>query len=109
MSKRLKHILAVLLLLVFIIPTAVKLLDSSFHHHFYFFLPVKQDDVFHNYHQTCPIPGFTLAFFSVQEQLHITEEKNYYSQIFIKLPPEPFVPEINSSTLLRAPPLLDKL
>ncbi len=105
MSKRLKHILAVLLLLVFITPTAVKLLDNSFHHHFYFFLPVKQGDVFHDYHQTCPIPGFNLAFFSVQKQIQVTEEKTYCSQIFIKLPPEPFVPEINSSTLLRAPPL----
>jgi hypothetical protein len=105
MSKRLKHILAVLLLLVFITPTAVKLLDSSFHHHYYFFLPVKQGDVIHNFHQTCPIPGFTLAFFSVQKQIHVTGKKTFCNQIFIKLPEEPFVPDIKSSTLLRAPPV----
>ncbi len=105
MSKKLKHILTILLLLVFITPTVVKLLDSAFHHHYYFYFSGKQGDVVHEYHHTCPIPGFTLTFFSVQKQIHITHKDSYLSEIFIPLPPKPFPPETNPSVLLRAPPL----
>ena len=109
MSKKLKHILAVLLLLVFITPTTVKLLDEAFHHHFYFFYSEKKSEILHEYHRTCPIPGFNLALFSLQKQIHIVEKKEYCSDILLALPLGHFSFELNLSTLLRAPPLLDKI
>lgn len=104
MSKKLKHILAVLLLLVFVTPTTVKLLDRGFHHHYYFNFSAKQGEVLHVYHPTCPIPGFTFAFFSIQQGSPLKQEKIFCSQVYFPLPPEPFVLEINPSSYLRAPP-----
>ena len=109
MSKKLKHLLAVLLLLVFVTPTTVKLLDESFHHHFYFSYSGKKSETLHEYHRTCPIPGFNLAFFSLQKQIHVIEKKEYCGDILLPLPIGHFSFELNLSTLLRAPPLLDKI
>ncbi len=109
MSKKLRHILAVSLLLVFITPTAVKLLDDAFHHHIYFHSKVKNSDVWHTFHKTCPIPGFTLSFFTAQRQIHEKEKRTYCAKVFIRFVPGLFSNELNYSTLLRAPPLSGKI
>jgi hypothetical protein len=108
MSKKLKYILAVSLLWVFLLPTTVKLLDSSFHHHVVFHSRFKADQVWHTYHHTCPIPGFTLSFYTFQHHLQQEEKRRFCSKIVIALPPEHFRTTVNSSVLLRAPPLSDK-
>jgi hypothetical protein len=106
MSKKLRNILAVSLLLVFITPTTVKLLDEAFHHHVYFHSKVKNSDVLHSFHRTCPIPGFTLSFYTIQKQTYKKEKRIFYAKVFVTFIPELFSSELNYSTLLRAPPLL---
>jgi len=109
MSKRLRHILSVLLLLVFITPTAVKLLDNTFHHHVFFSSRVKKGTVLHQYHRTCPIPGFTLSFYTVQKQTHQKSKQKFFAKVLIYFPHRLFSSELNYSTLLRAPPLSEKI
>ena len=109
MSKKIRHILAVSLLLVFVTPTTVKLLDEAFHHHVYFPLNGKSDEVVHVYHSTCPIPGFTLSFYTAQNPVHVIEKQIYLGEVVVIFPKEHFSSELNSSALLRAPPLSDKL
>ncbi len=106
MSKKLRNILAISLLLVFITPTTVKLLDETFHHHVFFHSKVKNSDVWHTFHRTCPIPGFTLSFYTIQKQIHKKEKRTFYTKAFINFIPELFSTELNYSSLLRAPPLL---
>ena len=104
MSKKLRNILAVSLLLVFITPTTVKLLDETFHHHIFFHSKVKSD-VWHTFHRTCPIPGFTFSFYTVQNKTFKKEKRIFYAKVFIDFIPELFSNELNYTTLLRAPPL----
>jgi len=109
MSKKLRNFLAVLLLLVFITPTAVKLLDEAFHHHVFFYFNEKSGDVLHTYHRTCPIPGFTLSFYTLQKTIHVKEKQQYCDKVLIIFPKEHFSSELNTSVSLRAPPLLDNI
>lgn len=106
MSKRLRHILAISLLLVFITPTTVKLLDEVFHHHVFFHSKEKNSNVWHSFYRTCPIPGFTLSFYTIKKQIHKKEKRTFYAKVFINFIPESFSTELDYSTLLRAPPLL---
>ncbi len=100
MSKKLRHILAISLLLAFITPTAVKLLDKAFHHHVYFHSKVKNSDVWHTFHRTCPMPGFTLSFYTTQKKIHVKEKRTYFAKVFISFVPRLFSNELNYSLLL---------
>ncbi|UBM61066.1 hypothetical protein LA303_06450 [Candidatus Sulfidibacterium hydrothermale] len=108
MSKKIRHIVAVSLLLVFLTPTTVKLLDEAFHHHFSFHTKVKTDSVFHTYHHTCPIPGFTLSFYTVQKQFRQKEKRSYCKRFYLHFISSFFSSGLNYSTLLRAPPFQTK-
>ncbi len=105
MSKKIRQFFAVLLLLVFITPTAVKLLDDAFHHHLFYAKQSAAKNVWHSYHRTCPIPGFTLSVFSVEQPTGAVEKPKHYTLLYILFTRQFFSSVLDASTLLRAPPL----
>lgn len=109
MTKKLKQLLAILLVFIFLTPSTIQFLDYAFHHHFYFFSAEKQDKVLHEYHRACPIPGFHLAIYTLQKLIHETEKSVCFDKLVIVFPQEYFSFELDFSFLLRAPPFLDKV
>jgi len=109
MSKKIRQLFAFSLLLVFLTPTAVKLLDDAFHHHLYYAKQHGESSEWVTYHRTCPIPGFTLSIFSLEKQDRVIEKPKYGTRLF-PFPPQQFsIFELNVSTLLRAPPASDNI
>jgi hypothetical protein len=104
MTKRLRHILTITLLLVFFTPTAVKVLDSAFHHHELFFGKTGKSTL-HLFHRTCPIPGFTLSQFTVQKVAHQGEKLRHFTRLYLNYSLPLFSTAPYYSFLLRAPPL----
>ncbi len=108
MSKKIRHLIAFLLLWVFFTPVAGKLLDETFHHHYFFHTRVK-GQVVHLYHRACPIPGFTLSFFTAQKPIHPREKQAHFTRVYPGYRPARFSSLLDYATLLRAPPLSDGL
>lgn len=105
MTKKLRNIIALLLVVVFILPLAGKFLDGLFHEHDHFHCTVKNEAHFHAYHEKCPIPNYKLSFFSVAKQIqpvakqiYLKELKNNYRFVY-------YCKHSKYSFLLRAPPI----
>ena len=105
MTKKLKNIISITLVFIFLIPMTIKLLDGAFHHHEHFHCTAKTEKHFHKYHEKCPIPGFELSFFSVEKFFQTLQKHDFcveQSDIYN------FTPCCNYSEysfLLRAPPI----
>lgn len=105
MTKKLKNIITITMLLIFITPLSIKLLDGLFHHHDYFHCNAKNEKHFHKKHEKCPILSFELSFFSFEENRQNTQNHFYSIQ---KNDNYNFVNCCNNSKysfLLRAPPI----
>ena len=85
-------------------PVAVKFFDSSFHHHKHFICTAKNVKHFHEYHETCPIPGFVLSFYSLNKILHINHKVFYYEYLTNNILTG-YCKKPKYSFLLRAPPV----
>jgi|GEM_PF-737102 hypothetical protein len=110
MTKKLKKIISLTLVFIFMTPMTIKLLDGLFHHHYHFHCNAKNEKYFHEYHKKCPILNFELSLFSVEKHIQTTQ-KHHYS---VKLNDNyNFVYCCNNSKysfLLRAPPIFtDKI
>lgn len=77
MIKKLKNIISISLVIVFLMPMTIKILDGLFHHHDHFICTAKNEKHFHEHHEKCQIPGFELSFFSVEKHIQTTE-KTYF-------------------------------
>lgn len=77
MTQKLKNIILLILVFIFMTPITIKLLDGLFHHHDHFHCTAKNENHFHQYHKKCPIPSFELSFFSVEKHVQSTH-KNYF-------------------------------
>jgi len=104
MVQNKKNIIPVLLIVVFLLPTTIKLIDGFFHHHDHFICTAKNEKHFHKHHEKCPIPSFEFSLFSKEEPKQVkykqpfgTEIANVYSYIYCSN-------RIDYSFLLRAPP-----
>ena len=105
MTKKLKHIIAISLVIIFLIPMTVKLLDGLFHHHDHFICTATHERHFHEHHHKCPIPGFELSFYSLNKIIAETGKTFYCDRIFINYISGYFNSKLKYSFLLRAPPL----
>lgn len=104
MSKKLKNIISVYLVIIFLSPTIVKLFDSSFHHHNHFVCNAKTERHFHKYHEICPIPSFDLPSFSLIKSKFETQNTFLIHEILISFISDFCLCNSNYSYLLRAPP-----
>ncbi len=77
MTKKLKKIIALTLVFIFMTPMTIKLLDGLFHHHDHFHCTAKNEKHFHEHHKKCPILNFELSIFSVEKHIQTTQ-KHYY-------------------------------
>lgn len=105
MINKLKKIISLTLVFIFMTPMTIKLFDGLFHHHDHFHCTAENDKCFHEHHKKCPILNFELSLFSVEKHIQTTQ-KHHYS---VKLNDNyNFVYCCNNSKysfLLRAPPI----
>jgi len=105
MTKKLKNIILISMVLIFIAPTIVKLFDGLYHHHDQLILSVKNENNFHEYQKTCPIPNFELSFYSIQKIISETQKVPYNVEFLINYIPDYYVSNSKYLFLLRAPPV----
>jgi hypothetical protein len=105
MTKKLKHIISIILVFVFLTPMIVKLLDSQYHHHDYFICTAKNEHHFHEYHVKCPIPGFEFFLFTLNKVVFESQKTLYFDKLFIHYISIHFCNKSKYSFSLRAPPL----
>ncbi len=105
MTKKLKNIISITLVFIFLAPMTIKLFDGLFHHHDHFYCTAKNEKHFHEYHKKCPIPSFELSLFSVEKHIQTTQKHFYRIELNDNYN---FVYCCNNSKysfLLRAPPI----
>lgn len=105
MTKKLQNTISLTLVLIFLTPMTIKLLDGLFHHHEHFHCTVKNEKHFYKYHEKCPIPGFELSFFSKEERLQTTQKNDFCSEINYIYKFIYCCTSSKYSFLLRAPPI----
>jgi len=109
MTKKLKHNISISLVIIFLMPMTVKLLDSQFHHHDHFICTAKHELHFHEHHNKCPVPGFEFSFYLLNKIVPETNKTYYYDRILIKCLSGNFNSKLKYSFLLRAPPLITNI
>ena len=82
MTKKLKHIISILLVLVLLTPIAVRLLDGQFHHHDHFICTAKNERHFHDYHFKCPISDFEFSLYSLNKIILVTQKVFSFEKLF---------------------------
>jgi len=105
MTKKLKHIIAISLVIIFLLPMTVKLSDGLFHHHDHFICTAKHELHFHKHHDKCPIPGFELSLYSLNKIILETHKTSYCDGLFINYISRYCYSKLKYSFLLRAPPV----
>jgi hypothetical protein len=104
MTKKLKHIISISLVFVFLTPMTVKLLDSRFHHHYHFICTAKNEHHFHEYHDKCSIPGFEFFLYTLNKIVLETQKTFYFEKLLINYFSIRCCSESKYSFSLRAPP-----
>lgn len=104
MRVRVKHILSVIMAVIFMTPITIKLLDGCFHHHDHFVCTAKNEHHFHEQHEKCPVCSYEFSLFLSKNidspVVKIQKFENYYN--YYKA--SHFLYFFNYSFLLRAPP-----
>jgi hypothetical protein len=106
MVRNKKNTLSVFLVVVFLLPTTIKLFDGFFHHHDYFICTAKNERHFHTHHVKCPILSFELSLLLTGKHLQVAQKNLYHVKINDNYNFECCSNNIEYSFLLRAPPVL---
>lgn len=105
MTKKLKHIISISLVFIFLMPMTIKLLDSQFHHHDHFICTAKSEHHFHKYHDKCPILGFEFFLYTINKRVLETQKIFYFDKLFVLFFSIYCYSKSKYSFSLRAPPL----
>jgi len=105
MTEKLKNIISLTLVFIFMTPMTIKLFDGLFHHHNHFHCTAKNEKHFHEHHEKCPIPSFELSFFSVEKHIQTTQKHIYCVEYIDNYSFEYCCKKLEYSFLLRAPPI----
>jgi len=105
MTKKLKNIISLFLVFIFLAPVTIKLLDSSFHYHDHFICTAHNEHRFHEYHHKCPIPGFEFSLYSLNKIIPEKQKPIYGDKLFANYISNHYCDRSKYSFLLRAPPL----
>ena len=104
MTQKHRYIFSISLVFILLTPVTIKLFDSTFHHHDHFICTAKNAKHFHEYHKTCPIPGFVLSLYSINKLIHINHRVSYYEDVTNNIITR-YYKKPRYSFSLRAPPL----
>ena len=105
MVRKIRNTISVSLVIIFLMPMSIKLLDGLFHHHDHFICTAKHEHHFHEHHEKCPIPSFELSFFSVEKHLQTTQKHFYRVELNDNYNFVYCCDNSKYSFLLRAPPI----
>ncbi|MBN2614396.1 MAG: hypothetical protein JXR71_01770 [Bacteroidales bacterium] len=108
-SRRLRIILAVVLLLVFFSPVPIKLADVIVHHHYTSHYTKQKEEGYNPYNSLCPIPGFNFHSFTFQPSVPKLDGTSFLHKIDVFRTLKPYLSRFVLSFSLRGPPLLDIL
>lgn len=106
MIKKLKYIVSISLVFIFMMPMFVKLFDSHFHHHEHFVCSAEKESHFHEHYEKCPIPNFEFSFFSLEKNIQIAKSLSYNVELVKNYCFTYNYDYSKYSFLLRAPPFL---
>ena len=104
MTKKLENIISFSLVIIFMLPPTIKLLDEIFHHHHHFICTAKHEHHFHEHHDKCAIVDFELSFFSMQKLISEKKETISTDKLFVNLKQSFYFVKSDYSFLLRASP-----
>jgi hypothetical protein len=105
MAIKLKHIISTSLMVIFMIPLTVKLLDSKFHHHDHDIFSSKNENHFQGFQKKCAILGFEFSLYSLSKIILKTQKIFYFDKLFTNYVSNHSFSKSKFSFLLRAPPL----
>ena len=105
MSKKIKYIVSISLVLILLTPMTIKLLDSTLHYHNHFVCTAKNVKHLHKYHKICPIQGFELSLYTLNKVIHESQKTYYHNKLFINYISPYYNSNSKYSFSLRAPPL----
>lgn len=104
MTKKLKNIISLILVFIFLTPMTIKLVDGFLHHHEHFICTAKNEKHFHKYHEECPILNFELSFFLAEKLIQTTQKHFYRVELKDNYNFVYCCNNLKYSFLLRAPP-----
>jgi hypothetical protein len=105
MTKKLKHIISITLVFIFLTPMTVKLLDTQYHDHDHFVCTAKNELHFHEHHYKCPILAYEFSLYSINKIKVVTYKTHYFEKLLISYFSIYCCSKSKFSFLLRAPPL----
>lgn len=106
MIKRLKHIVSLSMVIIFLTPLITELFDVFFHHHERYASSAQEINHVRTYHKKCPIPDFQLSIFSLQTNIAVKEKVEYFDDLIVNFRSDYYLETSDYSVLLRAPPAL---
>lgn len=104
MTKTFKHLLSILLAVLFLTPMTIQLFDGVFHHHDHNIFSTNPKQNIHEYHEKCPIPGYEFSIFEIQKQVLNTQKISYGHPVSFSFISNFRPNNSDYSFLLRAPP-----
>ncbi len=78
MLKKIRNIISLSMVILFITPLTIKFVDELFHHHYHYFIEDKSVNHFHQYYEKCPISNFEFSIFSIKKYFYL-KQKNLCS------------------------------
>jgi len=104
MTKKLKNIISITLVFIFLAPITIKLLDGFFHHHDHFRCTAINEKHFHEHHKKCLILSYEFTFFSIEKHKQTTQKHCYSKELNYNYNFVYYCYNSKYSFLLRAPP-----
>jgi hypothetical protein len=105
MVRRIKNTISVSMVIIFLMPMTIKLLDGLFHQHDHFICTAKHEHHFHEHHDKCPIPGFEFSLYSLNKIILETQKTFYQDGLIISYISNYCNSKSKYPFLLRAPPV----
>jgi hypothetical protein len=105
MVRKIRNTISVSLVIIFLMPMSIKLLDGLFHHHVHLICTAKDERHLHEHHEKCPIPGYEFSLYTLNKILIETQKAFYCDGLTINYTSNYCNSKSKYSFLFRAPPV----
>lgn len=109
LSRRMRNLMAVILLVIFFSPVPVKLADVIVHHHYTSHYTKEKEAGYNQFNTLCPIPGFKFHSFAFQPSIPELLGSLFFHKVEVFRTRKPYLSRFVLSFSLRGPPLSDIL